>query len=232
MGLRRRYFFTGLGLSMLPDTSSARAADFVTRYGGRTRKYKKQLPVYAQGDRADELLYILSGTVLVTIVTPCGKEALVAILLPGDFFGEDCIDEPALRTSTVTTATDCEVAVLRAKDVLRAFSDDLNFTKRFAAFLMQRNKQLRLALVDQMLLSSEKRLARLLLRLARSQKEVEPDMMVILSNQDMIARMVGTTRSRVNEFMNKFRKLGHIQYSHDRLKVHSSLNSILTNGES
>ena len=93
------------------------------------------------------------------------------------------------------------------------------------------NKQLKAALVDQMLLSSEKRLARLLLRLVPTEKEIEPDLVDILINQDMIARMVGTTRSRINEFMNKFRKLGHIEYSHDRLKVYSSLNAILTDGD-
>jgi len=216
---------------MLPDTLIARGSDFVTKYGGRARKYKKQAPIYVQGDRAGELLYIVSGKVLATIVSESGKEALIAVLVPGDFIGEDCVDDPAVRLSTATAATDCEVAALPTSDVLRAFSDDLEFTKLFAAFLMQRNKQLKAALVDQMLLSSEKRLARLLLRLVPTEKEIEPDLVDILINQDMIARMVGTTRSRINEFMNKFRKLGHIEYSNDRLKVYSSLNAILTEGD-
>jgi CRP/FNR family transcriptional regulator, cyclic AMP receptor protein len=164
-----------------------------------------------QGDRAGELLYIVSGKVLATIVSESGKEALIAILLAGDFIREDCVDEPAVRLSTATAATDCEVAALPTNGVLRAFSDDLDFTKIFAAFLMQRNKQLKAALVDQMLLSSEKRLARLLLRLVPTEKEIEPDLVDILINQDMIARMVGTTCSRINEFMNKSRKLGHIE---------------------
>ncbi len=203
------------------------AMDLIGKYGGKVRKYKRQAPIYAQGDRANELFYILCGRVLVTIVTPCGKEALIAVLQKGNFFGEDCVDLPPLRGSTVTASTDCEVAVLRTSEVVDALNRDLDFTQLFSRFLVQRNKQLKAALVDQMLLSCEKRLARLLLRLASNDQSVETESMDMPINQDMIARMVGTTRPRINKFMNKFRKLGLIEYGNDHLRVHNSLNSIL-----
>lgn len=212
----------------MPELDRPSGPDFIARYAGKVRTYEKQEPIYAQGDRADELFYILSGKVLVTIVTKCGKEALIAVPMPGQFFGEDCAAGEAVRSSTVTAATACEVVVLRTTDVLKAFNDDPDFTKVFVEFLMERNKQLKTALVDQMLLSSEKRLARLFLRLIPFERDIEPELADVLVNQDMIARMIGTTRSRVNEFMNKFRKLGHIEYSHGQLKVHSSLQSVLT----
>jgi len=202
--------------------------DFIARYGGNVRTYQKQELIYAQGDRAEELFYISSGKVLVTIVTSGGKEALIAVPVPRQFFGEDCVAREAVRSSTVTAATACEVVILRTSDVRKAFENDPDFTKLFLEFLIERNKQLKAALVDQMLLSSEKRLARLFLRLMPFEKDVEPGFVDVLLNQDMIARMIGTTRSRVNEFMNKFRKLGHIEYSHGQLKVHSSLQSVLT----
>ena len=107
-----------------------------------------------QGDRADELFYILSGKALVAIVTKCGKEALIAVPVPGQFFGEDCVGGDALRSSTVKTATACEVAVLRTNEGLKAFSNDLDFTRLFVEFLMEQNKQLKTALVEQMLLQS------------------------------------------------------------------------------
>lgn len=201
--------------------------NFIDKHGGKFRKYKQQHSIYAQGDSAHDLFYILTGKVLVSIATEDGKVALIAVLGPEQFFGEDCIDAEGLRNSTVTAATDCEVAAFRANGVLHALREDPNFTAHFAAFLMERNKQLKASLVDQMLLSGEKRLARLLLKLVPSEKEVESHLVDIPINQDMIARMIGTTRSRVNEFMNKFRKLGYIEYD-GQLKVHNSLNSVLT----
>jgi CRP-like cAMP-binding protein len=216
---------------MLRSTFEPVKVGFLTRHGGTVRKFQQQEPIYTQGDRADELFYILSGRVLVTISSASGKEALIAILRPEHFFGEDCVDDAGLRSSTVTAATDCEVAAFPTKDVLHTFRNDADFTRCFAAFLMERNKQLKESLVDQMLLSSEKRLARLLLRLVPPENKIEPDLLDVLTNQDMIARMIGTTRSRINEFMNKFRDLGYIDYSSDHLRVHPALNAILIGDE-
>jgi CRP-like cAMP-binding protein len=216
---------------MLRNTYRPITLDFIAKHGGKVREYKRQAPVYRQGDPAHELFYVLSGKVLVTISTEAGKEALIAVLPPGQFFGEDCVDREALRNSTVTAATDCKVAAFSTSEVIHAFSNDLEFTKCFAGYLMELNKQLKKSLVDQMLLSSEKRLARLLLRLVPAEKEIEPELVDVLTNQDMIARMVGTTRPRINQFMNKFRKMGFIEYSHGKLKVHGSLNSILIGNE-
>lgn len=119
--------------------------DFILRYGGKIRTYPKQKSIYVQGDRADELFYILSGKVLVTIITEGGKEALIAVPVPGHFFGEDCAAGDALRSSTVTAATSCEVVVLRTNDMIKAFVGDPEFTRLFVAFLTGRNKQLKLA---------------------------------------------------------------------------------------
>ncbi len=216
---------------MLRNTFRPVTAEFIAKRGGIVRKYQPQERVFTQGDRADELFYILSGRALVIIGSAAGKEALIAVLQSEHFFGEDCIDAQRVRSATVTAATNCTVAAFRTNDVLDTFQHDMDFTRCFAAFLMERNKQLKAALVDQMLLSSEKRLARLLLRLMPSEKEADPDLVGVLANQDMIARMVGTTRSRINEFMNKFRNLGHIEYGTNHLKVHNTLNSILIEDE-
>jgi len=206
-------------------------ADFIARHDGAVRKYKRHERIYAQGDQADELFCILSGKVLVTIGSAAGKEALIAVLHPEHFFGEDCMDADGVRGSTVMAATECTAVAFRTSNAIDKFGNDPEFTKCFAAFLMERNKQLKASLVDQMLLSSEKRLARLLLRLVPPERDVEPDLVDVLNNQELIARMVGTTRSRVNEFMNKFRNLGHIEYDSNHLKVFSTLNSILIDDE-
>lgn len=216
---------------MLRNNLRPIAADFIAKHDGTVRKYKRLECIYTQGDRADELFCILSGKVLVTIGSAAGKEALIAVLLPEHFFGEDCTDADGLRTSAVTAATDCAVVAFRTNDAMDKFRDDPEFTKCFAVFLMERNKQLKASLVDHMLLSSEKRLARLLLRLVPSERDVEPDLVDVLNNQELIARMVGTTRSRINEFMNKFRDMGHIEYGSNHLKVYSTLNSILVDDE-
>lgn len=206
-------------------------SDLIARYGGTIKNYRRQQPVYLQGERAGELFYILSGKAFVTISTEDGKQALIAVLQPDYFFGEDCVDAERERNSAVIAATDCTVAAFRSDCVLQIFKNEPDFLRYFSVFLMERNRQLKASLVDQMLLSSEKRLARLLLKFVPSDEEVEPDLAGISLNQDMIASMVGTTRSRINEFMNKFRNLGHIDYSNGHLKVRKSLKSILANNE-
>lgn len=211
---------------MLRNMIGPLTKDFIVKHGGKFRKYGRQRNVYLQGEPAGELFYIIGGKVLVTILSESGKEALIAILGPGHFFGEDCVDAEKLRSSTVLTATDCELAVFDSADVLDNIGSVPDFAKFFATFLMQRNKQLKTSLVDQMLLTSEKRLARLLLRLVEPGEDADADLINILDNQDMMARMVGTTRPRINTFMNKFRKLGYVDYN-GQLRVYESLKSIL-----
>jgi len=206
--------------------------DFIARYGGTIEKYKRQEQIYAQGDRADRLYYVSSGKVIVSIITEEGKEALIAVVGPQQLFGEDCLNVEAQRGSSVTAATDCAVVAFRTSEVLRAFKHDPHFTRFFSAFLIERNSHLRASLADQMLLSSEQRLARILLSLASLENKAESELVDIPFSQDMIARMVGTTRSRVNEFMNKFRKLGYIEYRQGQLRVHDSLNSLLKKDDS
>lgn len=210
---------------MLENALGPLNKDFIAEHGGQFRSYKKERLIYSQGDAASEFFYILSGHVLVTVNSKEGKEALIAILGPDNFFGECCVAAHQRRNSTVETATDCEVAVFSTANVIRALGDSPMFAKRFAAFLMERNDQLKASLVDQMFLSSEKRLARLLLKLAQS-GDKDVSLVGIPINQEKIARMVGTTRSRINGFMNKFRRLGYIEYNGE-LKVHNSLNSVL-----
>jgi CRP-like cAMP-binding protein len=212
---------------MLNGTFNPLTSSFIARHGGMIKKHAPQDAIYLQGDPAEELFYILRGKVFVTIGTEDGKEALIAVLKPKQFFGEDCVSAEKLRSSAVLAATDCVVAAFRTNDVLHTFRNEPDFTRCFAAFLMERNKQLRASLVDQMLLSSEKRLARLLLKFVPSEKDTELDLDGVPLNQDMIARMVGTTRPRISEFMNKFRSLGHIEYSNGHLKVYESLSAVL-----
>ncbi len=212
---------------MLGSAAGPFTRDFIAEHGGKVRKYKRQDLLFSQGDPAHELFYILSGKVLVNITSEDGRQALIAILGPDQFFGECCLSSRQLRNSTVEAATECEVAVFQTNDVVNSLSVVPNFAKRFAAFLMVRNDQLNASLADQIFLSSEKRLARLLLKLAQSGDESASDFLGVPINQEMIAKMVGTTRSRISSFMNKFRKLGYIEYN-GVLKVHQTLNSILS----
>ncbi len=212
---------------MLRSAFGPFSRDFIAEHGGKIRKYKRQLSIYQQGDPANELFYILNGKALDIINSEEGKQALIAVLGPDQFFGECCVTAEQVRKSTVEAATDCEVAVFQSSELIRALGDAPGFSKRFAAFLMERNDQLRSSLVDQMFLSTEKRLARLLLKLAAARNENESGLVGLSITQETIARMVGTTRSRISSFMNKFRRLGYIDYNGD-LKVHDSLNSILT----
>jgi CRP-like cAMP-binding protein len=199
---------------------------FIAKHGGTVAKYSNGQVVYRRGDPVDALFYIANGQVKVIFNTEDGKEAVIAVLGAGDFFGEGCLNSVLPRTSTIVTAGACEIARLERAAVILAFGDDPAFSKLFLNFLLDRNQKLRADLIDQMFNSSEKRLARILLTLANTGLEAQSSVIPIPVNQETLAHMVGTTRSRINQFMNKFRKLGYIEYNGE-IRVHNLLNLVL-----
>ena len=193
--------------------------------------YRKGQLIYSQGEPADEVFYIQSGKVKVTVVSEHGKEAVVAIFQAEGFFGEACLAGQVLRIATVTAMTESVIVRLEKTAIIRVIHQEPMFSELFIAHILGRILRVEADLVDQLFNSSEKRLARLLLLLANFGKEGKPQPIIAKISQETLAEMIGTTRSRVSLFMNKFRKLGFIDYDGDcngSIKVHSSLlNSIL-----
>jgi len=188
--------------------------------------YKKNQVVFSQGDLADALFYIRKGKVKLTVVSKQGKEAVVGVLGLHDFFGEGCLSGQPLRMATATAMTDCQAMRLEKAETIQVLHDEPSFSELFLTYLLARNIRLEEDLVDQLFNSSEKRLARVLLLLANFGKEGKPEPVIAKISQETLAEIVGTTRSRVSHFMNKFRKLGLIDYN-GGLYVHSSLMNIL-----
>ena len=201
---------------------------FLTSVGdGRSiAKSREGQVIFSQGDPADALFYVQRGKVKVTTLSSHGKEAVVAILGAGDFFGEGCLAGQPLRISTVAAMADCSIARLDKAAVIRVLHEQPAFSELFMAYLLARNIRMEADLIDQLFNSSEKRLARLLLLLANFGKEGRPQPVVAKISQETLAEMIGTTRSRVSFFMNKFRRLGFIAYN-GHLEVHSSLLSVV-----
>jgi CRP-like cAMP-binding protein len=185
-------------------------------------EYRANDRIFVQGDPADALLYIKEGKVKVSVVSKQGKEAVVAILKDGDFFGEGCLAGQQVRMATAVAIAECSITRVSKSVVVRLLHEEPSFANMFMAHLLSRNIKIEEDLVDQLFNSSEKRLARVLLILANFGKEGAPQTAVPKISQEMLAGMVGTTRSRVNVFMNRFRKLGFIEYN-GGLKIHSSL---------
>jgi CRP-like cAMP-binding protein len=195
---------------------------------GRTvRRYTSKQVIFSQGERADTVLYIQQGRIRLSVLSKQGKEATIALLGPGDFLGEGCIasDQP-LRSATATAIDDCCVLKIQRRELLRTLHLEHEFSDMFVAYVIDRHNRTQADLVDQLFNSSEKRLARALLILARFGKKDRPEAVIPYINQATLAEMIGTTRSRVNFFMNRFRKLGFIQYNGELL-VHSSLLSVV-----
>ena len=191
--------------------------------GGRTKAhYRKNETIFRQGDSADAVFYIIDGECKVTVVSEKGKEAVVALHEKGDFFGEGCLTGQPRRLATVTAITVSEIMRLDKATMVRALHDEPKFSELFISHLLARNVRVEADLVDQLFNSSEKRLARLLLLMANFGKEGRPEPVIAKVSQETLAEMVGTTRSRVSFFMNKFRKLGFVDYN-GGLEVHSSL---------
>jgi CRP/FNR family transcriptional regulator, cyclic AMP receptor protein len=192
--------------------------------GGRSiSNYRKDQIVYTQGEPADSVFYIQSGKVKKTVVSEQGKEAVVALFGAGDFFGEGCMTGQPLRLATVRAMAECVIVRIAKADVTRVIHEEPAFAELFIAHLLARNSRVEADLVDQLFNSSEKRLARMLLLLANFGKEGQPVPIIAKISQETLAEMIGTTRSRVSFFMNKFRELGFVQYNDQQIEVHSSL---------
>jgi CRP/FNR family transcriptional regulator, cyclic AMP receptor protein len=191
--------------------------------GGRSvSNYRKNQKVFSQGDPADAVFYIQAGKVKVCVISERGKEAVVALHGNGDFFGEGCLTGQPLRLATVAAMTDSVIMRLDKAAIVRVLHEEPKFSEMFMSYILTRNARVEEDLVDQLFNSSEKRLARVLLLMANFGKAGKPEPVIAKVSQETLAEMVGTTRSRVSAFMNKFRKLGFIEYNGD-LEVHTSL---------
>jgi CRP-like cAMP-binding protein len=195
---------------------------------GRTvAKFRAKETIFSQGDAARNVLYIQEGGVKLSVVNEVGKEAVVAILGPGDFLGEGCLAGQPICMATATAIAPTTMLVLEKSEVIRVLHEEHEFSDRFIAFMLARNIRTEEDLIDQLFNSSEKRLARTLLLLGRYGTRDHPQKMLPKVSQEMLAEMVGTTRSRVNFFMNKFRKLGFLEYKNGEIHINNSLLSIV-----
>jgi len=229
------YLYSGRKL-LAPATKSARKkrpfdpTEFLATIGEGRKvvPFPKKQAIFAQGDAADSIFYIQEGKVRLTVVSEVGKEATLGILGEGDFFGEGGLAGQPLRMGSATAMTDCELLQIDKKAMMLALHREHTFSDLFVAYLLARNIRYEEDLVDQLFNSSEKRLARILLLLAHFGKEGVPETVIPKISQETLADMIGTTRSRVSFFMNKFRKLGFVNYNGGSgLQVHSSLLNVV-----
>ncbi|MCF8476787.1 MAG: Crp/Fnr family transcriptional regulator [Pseudolabrys sp.] len=206
---------------------------FLAKVGtGRTNlKFNAGADIYAQGDASDAIYYLQNGEAKVTVTNSSGKEAVLTILGANDFFGEGCLNGQSQRMASVTAMSDCEIMRIEKFAMINVLHQEPSFSEMFITHLLHRNSRAEADLVDQLFNSSEKRLARTLLLLANFGKEGKPEPVLAKISQETLAEMIGTTRSRVSFFMNKFRRLGFVEYN-GHLRVHSSLlNVVLNDGE-
>jgi len=194
--------------------------------GHRIMKYRSGDVIFAQGDSAKDIFYIQAGQVKITVVSRRGKEAVIGILAADHFFGEGALNGQRIRISSATAIDDCSIVQLSVESMVRVLHEEPRFSEFFIRHLLSRNLRIEEDLVDQLFNSSEKRLARILLLLANFGKEGKPETVIPDITQEVLAEMVGTTRSRVSFFMNKFRKLGFIEYN-GKLRIHSSLLNVV-----
>jgi CRP/FNR family transcriptional regulator, cyclic AMP receptor protein len=192
----------------------------------KVKEFKRAETAYVQGDLAKSVMYLQEGGVKLSVVSEVGKEAIVAILEPGDFFGEGCLAGQSVRMGTATAITASTVLVIEKEEMLKVLHEQHDLSDRFIHFMLVRNIRVEEDLVDQLFNSSEKRLARTLLLLARYGKQDQPQKVLPKVSQETLAEMIGTTRARVNLFMNKFRKLGFIKYN-GGIEVNTSLLSVV-----
>jgi CRP-like cAMP-binding protein len=195
--------------------------------GRKLMAVAKKQTIFTQGDGADAVFYIQTGKVRLTVVSKVGKEATIGILTEGDFFGEGALAGQIVRMGSAAAMTDCDLLRVNKKAMMEALHREHAFSDMFVAYLLARNIRYEQDLVDQLFNSSEKRLARVLLLLAHFGKEGVPETVIPRISQEMLAEMIGTTRSRVSFFMNRFRKLGFVDYGEAGLQVHSSLLNVV-----
>ncbi len=212
-----------------PKTLAFNPASFLAEagLGRKIVEFKNKQTIFSQGDLADSVFYIQQGRVKLTVLSARGKEATLALLNPGEFLGEDSMPVPnTLRVATATAITPCTVLKIGRKEMIRVIHEEHAFSDVFVSFLLARSTRIQEDLVDQLFNSSEKRLARILLLLAQFGKPGKPETTIPKISQEALAEMIGTTRSRVSFFMNRFRKLGFIRYNGD-IQVHRSLLNII-----
>ena len=193
-------------------------------------EYARDEAIFSQGEPGDSVMYIQTGGVKLSVFSRAGKEAVVAMLGPGDFFGEGCLAGQLIRIGNATAITPSSVLVITKNQIVKVLHEEHELSDRFIAHMLSRNVRIERDVIDQLFNSSEKRLARALLLLARYGKEVKPRQVVAKISQETLSEMVGTTRSRVNYFMNKFKKLGFIHYNGDLeagIQINSSLLSVV-----
>jgi CRP/FNR family cyclic AMP-dependent transcriptional regulator len=193
----------------------------------RIVEYRKSEKIYSQGESIKDVLYIQKGGIKLSVVNEVGKEAVVAMLGPGDFFGEGGMAGQLVRMGTATATTPTTLLVIEKKEMIRVIHAESAFSDRFVTYMLARNIRIEQDLIDQLFNSSEKRLARTLLLLARYGKQDQPQKVLPTVSQETLAEMIGTTRSRVNFFMNKFRELGFIGYNKGGLHINTSLLSVV-----
>jgi CRP-like cAMP-binding protein len=201
---------------------------FLTKSGaGKTAvQCRRKSRVFSQGDPSDAVFYILSGRVKLTVVNGNGKQATIAILEPGNFLGEECLIDRTVRNATAVAITNCDLVRIKKATMLKFIHEEPSVAEVFISFLISRQIRTEEDLIDQLFNSSEKRLARLLLLLSTAGLQSGSESVIPKISQEMLAEMIGTTRSRVSCFMNKFRRLGYLEYGHS-LRVHSSLQSVV-----
>jgi CRP-like cAMP-binding protein len=192
----------------------------------KVAEYRRGETVYAQGDKADTVLYVQKGGVKLSVVNAAGKEAVLAMFGPTDFFGEGCMAGQTLRMATATAITPTAVLVIDKEEMLRVLHEEHELSDRFIEYMLAHNIRVEEDLVDQLFNSSEKRLARILLLLANFGKDARPEEVIPNISQETLAEMIGTTRSRVSFFLNKFRKLGFLEYN-GGMHVHTSLLNVI-----
>ncbi len=219
---------------MVPALSAKKTRDFDPREflatigeGRKVVAFPKKQIIFTQGETADAVFYIQEGKVKLTVVSNVGKEATLGILSQGDFFGEGGLAGQPLRMGSATAMTDCELLQIDKKAMILALHREHTFSDLFVAYLLGRNIRYEEDLVDQLFNSSEKRLARILLLLAHFGKDGVPETVIPKISQESLAEMIGTTRSRVSFFMNRFRELGFVDYGEGDIQVHSSLLNIV-----
>jgi len=226
---------TQLPLSMKPKLQKKRAKDshfdpqtFLETAGvaKKIAEFRRSETIYAQGDPADSVMYVQQGGVKLSVVNGSGKEAVVAMFGPSDFFGEGCMANQTIRMGTARAITPTTLLVIQKQELLRALHAEHQLSDHFIRYMLAHNIRVEEDLIDQLFNSSEKRLARTLLLLARYGKQEQPESVLPKVSQETLAEMIGTTRSRVNFFMNKFRKMGFIEYN-GKIKVNKSLLTVV-----
>ena len=189
--------------------------------------YESGATIFRQGDPCTTIMYVEAGSVRLSVISHAGKEAVIAVLEVGDFFGEGCLTGQSVRTATATAMSECSVLRIRRQEITRKLHSDESFSDSFVSHILKRNVRMEEDLIDQLFNSTEKRLARALLLLAQYGKNHGPRRVLPKVSQEILAEMVGTTRPRVNFFMNKFRKLGFIEYDASGVKVNNSLLGVI-----